>query len=225
VIADGDYPGRLATAGERAERVPEQRSEASGASGSPADLLHAFAVRLRRMNGEINRLVHGFAGDQGLHATDVQALAAILDADGPMTPTRLREHLGLTTRRSPRAWTAPERAGHIRRVRESADRRVVHLHYAEDDRSDARSAARAYFRPLAEATRAARARFTEDELSVVLRFVGAMGEDAFGVLLDTLVVRSPLVPALVRDVGARAWWPGRLGRDRDSAADAPSAGR
>ncbi|WP_053851334.1 MMPL family transporter [Streptomyces sp. NRRL B-24085] len=30
---------------------------------------------------------------------------------------------------------------------------------------------------------------------------------AFGVLLDTLVVRSLLVPALVRDIGARAWWP------------------
>ncbi|MEU3166317.1 MMPL family transporter [Streptosporangium sp. NPDC006930] len=35
---------------------------------------------------------------------------------------------------------------------------------------------------------------------------------AFGVLLDTLVVRSLLVPALVRELGARAWWPSRLGR-------------
>ncbi|MFJ6725162.1 MMPL family transporter [Streptomyces sp. NPDC091281] len=32
---------------------------------------------------------------------------------------------------------------------------------------------------------------------------------AFGVLLDTLVVRSLLVPALVRDLGERAWWPSR----------------
>lgn len=31
---------------------------------------------------------------------------------------------------------------------------------------------------------------------------------AVGVLLDTLVVRSFLVPALVRDLGRRAWWPG-----------------
>ncbi|MFD7612439.1 MMPL family transporter [Streptomyces sp. NPDC059828] len=35
---------------------------------------------------------------------------------------------------------------------------------------------------------------------------------AFGVLLDTLVVRSLLVPALVRDLGRRAWWPGPLSR-------------
>ncbi|MFE9773733.1 MMPL family transporter [Streptomyces sp. NPDC005931] len=36
---------------------------------------------------------------------------------------------------------------------------------------------------------------------------------AFGVLLDTLVVRSLLVPALVIDCGPRAWWPSALARD------------
>ncbi|MFE6280880.1 MMPL family transporter [Streptomyces sp. NPDC057877] len=36
---------------------------------------------------------------------------------------------------------------------------------------------------------------------------------AFGVLLDTLVVRSLLVPALVRDIGPFSWWPGRLSRE------------
>ncbi|MFE9120455.1 MMPL family transporter [Streptomyces sp. NPDC007172] len=35
---------------------------------------------------------------------------------------------------------------------------------------------------------------------------------AFGVLLDTLVVRSLLVPALVHDIGPKAWWPGTLCR-------------
>ena len=35
---------------------------------------------------------------------------------------------------------------------------------------------------------------------------------AFGVLLDTLVVRSLLVPALAYDLGARIWWPGTLAR-------------
>ncbi|WP_227422638.1 MMPL family transporter [Pengzhenrongella sicca] len=33
---------------------------------------------------------------------------------------------------------------------------------------------------------------------------------AFGVLIDTLVVRSLLVPALVHDIGPRVWWPARL---------------
>ncbi|MFJ4165964.1 MMPL family transporter [Microbacterium sp. NPDC089698] len=35
---------------------------------------------------------------------------------------------------------------------------------------------------------------------------------AFGVLLDTFVVRSLLVPALVHDVGRAVWWPSRLSR-------------
>jgi len=35
---------------------------------------------------------------------------------------------------------------------------------------------------------------------------------AFGVLLDTVVVRSLLVPAVVHDLDRRAWWPSRLSR-------------
>ncbi|WP_315093758.1 MMPL family transporter [uncultured Cellulomonas sp.] len=35
---------------------------------------------------------------------------------------------------------------------------------------------------------------------------------AFGVLLDTLVVRSLLVPALVHDIGRGTWWPSALSR-------------
>lgn len=39
---------------------------------------------------------------------------------------------------------------------------------------------------------------------------------AFGVLLDTLVVRTVLVPALTFDIGSRIWWPSRLSRGRVS---------
>ncbi|MFI2782394.1 MMPL family transporter [Streptomyces sp. ALB3] len=42
---------------------------------------------------------------------------------------------------------------------------------------------------------------------------------AFGVLLDTLVVRSLLVPALVRDIGPTAWWPGALSKGREKAVE------
>jgi len=35
---------------------------------------------------------------------------------------------------------------------------------------------------------------------------------AFGVLLDTVLVRSLLVPALAYDLGQRIWWPGKLSR-------------
>ncbi|GAA2497615.1 MMPL family transporter [Streptomyces gobitricini] len=44
---------------------------------------------------------------------------------------------------------------------------------------------------------------------------------AFGVLLDTLVVRTLLVPALVRDIGPAVWWPGAPYRRREARPDGP----
>jgi len=35
---------------------------------------------------------------------------------------------------------------------------------------------------------------------------------AFGVLLDALLVRTVLVPALVYDIGRTVWWPSQLAR-------------
>jgi putative drug exporter of the RND superfamily len=46
---------------------------------------------------------------------------------------------------------------------------------------------------------------------------------AFGVLLDTLVVRSLLVPALAYDIGPRVWWPSRLAREDAQAPSRPES--
>jgi RND superfamily putative drug exporter len=45
---------------------------------------------------------------------------------------------------------------------------------------------------------------------------------AFGVLLDTLVVRSILVTALNLDAGRRIWWPSRLDRGGAPTGDGPA---
>jgi len=39
---------------------------------------------------------------------------------------------------------------------------------------------------------------------------------AFGVLLDTLIVRSILVPALVHEIGPKIWWPSKLQHKQDA---------
>jgi len=140
--------------------------------------LQSFAVLLRRMNNEFNRVAQEFAHAHGLHLTDVQALIAILDADPdgvgePMTPGRLRRQLNLTSGAVTACVDRLERAGHIHRVRAADDRRVVHLHFAEA----ARGLAREYFRPLARSTDTARGRFTPDELAVIVRFLGEMNRE------------------------------------------------
>ena len=46
----------------------------------------------------------------------------------------------------------------------------------------------------------------------------------FGVLLDTFVVRSLVVPAAVYLLGDRVWWPGRLARGPAAGPQSPQAG-
>ncbi len=46
---------------------------------------------------------------------------------------------------------------------------------------------------------------------------------AFGVLLDTFIVRSVLVPALVIALGRKVWWPSRLARESPGSDRAPTA--
>jgi putative drug exporter of the RND superfamily len=45
---------------------------------------------------------------------------------------------------------------------------------------------------------------------------------AFGVLLDTFLVRSVLVPSLVELIGPKVWWPSSLARAEDLGSGPPS---
>ncbi|WP_417373376.1 MMPL family transporter [Glutamicibacter protophormiae] len=50
---------------------------------------------------------------------------------------------------------------------------------------------------------------------VPIMFLGQLGFIvAFGVLLDTFIVRSLLVPALVEDIGPAVWWPSKLAHEK-----------
>lgn len=128
---------------------------------------------LRRYSVDAQHIGHAFAGLHGLNATDLHALIAVMDAElvgDPITPGRLGERLNLSSGSVTALIDRLERAGHIRRDRDTADRRKVFLHYADRGAELARS----FFAPLGRRTDDVMARYTDAELEVVHRFMTDM---------------------------------------------------
>ncbi|TCK22576.1 MarR family winged helix-turn-helix transcriptional regulator [Pseudonocardia endophytica] len=123
--------------------------------------------------GEAERLGHAFAGRHGLHPTDLHGLLAVLRAETagePLTPGALGELLDLSTGATTAVVDRLERAGHVRRSRESTDRRRVTLRHGEA----AATVGAAFFGPLGVRMDEVLTGFTDDELDAAARFLEAM---------------------------------------------------
>ncbi|MEU8297397.1 MarR family transcriptional regulator [Micromonospora sp. NPDC048909] len=138
-------------------------------------LVAEITGELRRYSVDAQHIGHAFANLHGLNPTDLQALIAVMDAElvgQPITPGRLGTQLNLSSGSVTALIDRLERAGHIRRDRDTADRRKVFLRYADPGAALAME----FFRPLGRRTDAVMAAFSDDELQVVHRFLGAMVE-------------------------------------------------
>ena len=128
---------------------------------------------LRRYGTDSAKLAHAFGAGHDLQAVDVQALVAIMSAEGsghPLTPGRLRAHLGLSSGGTSYVIDRLEQAGHSRRARDHpSDSRVVHLRYTEQGMATGM----AFFGPLGRLTEDAMNQFDRSELAVVSRFLAA----------------------------------------------------
>ncbi|MET0417914.1 MAG: MarR family transcriptional regulator [Actinoplanes sp.] len=125
---------------------------------------------LRAYSVEATQLGDAFAHVNGLHPTDLHALIAVMQASrrgDPLTPGRLGEALELSSGATTAVIDRLERAGHLKRVRESPDRRVVHLLHD----APAMELASSFFRPLVARSHAVMDEFTPEELEVILRFM------------------------------------------------------
>ena len=119
------------------------------------------------------RVAQAFAARHGLGQIDLEALLAVMEAEragDPLTSGRLGEALGVTSGAATGVIDRLERAGHVHRSRDDADRRRVLVHYSEA----ARAVAGQFFGPLGRLSATVMDQFDAAELRTVQRFLADM---------------------------------------------------
>ncbi|MDQ0601639.1 DNA-binding MarR family transcriptional regulator [Streptomyces canus] len=126
--------------------------------------------QLRAITVELDLLGAEFAQRNSLHPTDLRALICLLDAaraDTLATPGWLGRQLGLNSAGTTALVDRLERLGHVRRTRDSRDRRRVLLEV--DER--AVTLGQSFFGPLIAEVVAATRAFSDTELATIQRFL------------------------------------------------------
>ncbi|GAA4486131.1 MarR family transcriptional regulator [Rhodococcus olei] len=147
-----------------------------------SDSALALVHRVRRLSADLDQFGSAFAGRNGLHATDLRALLALLEADRSgtdATPGWLAAELGLGSAATTAVLDRLVRAGHVTRAPDRTDRRRVLVRVQEQ----ARYLGWSYFGPLVGRLASPLGGFDADEMAAVQRFLDAMA-DAVGTRLD-----------------------------------------
>ena len=132
-----------------------------------------LALLLRRMTVELDAVGQRFAEVHGLNRTDVRALVAIMDAarsGESLTAGRLGAAVDLSSASVTALLDRLEKVGHIRRTRDAEDRRRVVLEISDS----AMAAGAEHFGALQRDLAAAMAGYSDEELTVVHRFLEDM---------------------------------------------------
>jgi DNA-binding MarR family transcriptional regulator len=134
-----------------------------------------LALLLRRLSVELDAVGQRFAELHGLGRTDVRALVAIMDATRagePLSAGALGAAVSLSSASVTALVDRLERAGHVHRVRDPADRRRVVLQISES----AMAAGGRFFGTLQRDLVAAMDGYDDADLAVVRRFLTGMAE-------------------------------------------------
>ena len=135
-----------------------------------AGMRQELALLLRRLTVELDAVGQRFAQVHGLNRTDVRALVAIMDAarrGEALTAGRLGSAVELSSASVTALVDRLERVGHLRRVRDTSDRRRVALEMSDS----AMAAGAEHFGGLARDLTGAMEDYTDEELAVVRRFL------------------------------------------------------
>lgn len=154
-----------------------------------SDLFEEVVTAIQLFVAEGGRLLGAFAARQRLHPTDVHALLHVMLAEGrgaPLTAGGLGAELDLSSGAVTALVDRLERAGHVTRAGDAADRRKVFLHYSAAGRALAES----FFEPLNARTAPLMGTYTQAELRMISRFLREMS-DAFAAHRTGLSQGSP----------------------------------
>jgi len=164
-----DQPGSTGGAGGREWNVPWAEPWAAS-EPERAELAASFGAAVRK-TGALMQLMNQAAADRiGINATDLNCLN-ILSFNGRMTAGELARATGLTTASITGVVDRLEEAGYVRRERDPRDRRRVVIRLVlETALRDVASV----FLPMMRDWQAMAARYSDDELRLIVDFYGRM---------------------------------------------------
>lgn len=151
------------------QRPRGAEGSAQGPTKGPALALEIIDA-LRAFTTEMDRYIDTRGGAVGLHRTDLNALAHVLDArrsGGEMSPGELAHALGLSPPATSAMLRRLESVGHVRRTHSEVDRRRVSVEMTDD----AMGVALEIFGPIAMTMRETIGSYSMAERETVLRFL------------------------------------------------------
>jgi DNA-binding MarR family transcriptional regulator len=135
-------------------------------SSRKRELFEQLMLEIRASQNATDRFDQAVADTLGLNRTDMRCVD-ILDRGGGLTAGQLAQVTGLTTGAVTTVIDRLEAAGYARRVRDTEDRRRVHVELTER----AREAAGDFYGEHAELAERLYDRYTTDEIELLLDFV------------------------------------------------------
>jgi len=133
-----------------------------------SELLQALEEQSRELSTR-TVIFHHFIGERlGLNPTDHKCLDIIIRSPTLMTPTQLAEETGLSTGTITGVMDRLERAGYVKRERDTTDRRLIFIRPLSDK---ALRKLGPIFDPIRQATINLYSTYADDDLTIILDFI------------------------------------------------------
>jgi DNA-binding MarR family transcriptional regulator len=129
-------------------------------------LFHELLREVRASQTATDRFDQAVADTVGLNRTDMRCVD-ILDREGRLTAGQLAEQTGLTRGAVTTLIDRLERAGHVRRIRDTEDRRRVYVELTDETRRQGAQ----FYAEHAQLAESLYNRYTEAEIELLLEFV------------------------------------------------------